>query len=190
MPSASLHRWRSAHCQELDEILDAHRSIGGGGRGRRFATQQVNHADAVLLSSQFQGFCRDLHTECINYQVWGIAPSTFKTTCRNILTQNRKLDRGNPNPGNIGSDFNPLGLVFWDGVKALDRRNESRKNQLEVLNEWRNAIAHQDFSRLGSGSKLWLRHVKNWRTTCDHLGTAFDEVMRRHLAAVTGASPW
>ena len=155
----SLDHWRTTRSQELDEILDAHRSIGGNGRGRRFATQQVNYAYAVLLSSQFQGFCRDLHSESVSYLVQNIAPPTLKTSCRNILIQGRKLDRGNPNPGNIGSDFNPLGLVFWDDVKALNLRNESRQDQLETLNEWRNAIAHQDFSRFRTGPKLWLRRV-------------------------------
>src|ERR1700682_173538 len=54
---------------ELDEIVEAHRAVGGSGRGRRHATEQVNHAYAVLLSSQFQGFCRDLHSECARHIV-------------------------------------------------------------------------------------------------------------------------
>lgn len=47
----------------LGEIAAAHTAVGGQGSGRRYATQEINHAYAVLLSSQFQRFCRDLHTE-------------------------------------------------------------------------------------------------------------------------------
>jgi RiboL-PSP-HEPN len=190
MPSASLRRWSTARHDDLDEIIGAHRSIGGTGRGRRSATQQINHAYAVLLSSQFQGFCRDLHSESIGYLVQGITPYTLRSSCRSILVQNRKLDKGNPNPGNIGSDYNPLGLIFWDEVKDLDLRNQSRQNRLEELNEWRNAIAHQDFSRFPTGSALRLQRVNSWRSACDQLAVAFDEVMRQHIETITGTTPW
>lgn len=50
----------------LDEIEAAHASVGGTGPGRRYATQQSNQAYAMLLASQFQGFCRDLHTESVD----------------------------------------------------------------------------------------------------------------------------
>jgi hypothetical protein len=64
MPSNSFRQWRTVRFAELDQIANAHLSVGGSKRGRRYATQQINHAYAVLLSSQFQGFCRDLQTEC------------------------------------------------------------------------------------------------------------------------------
>lgn len=64
MPSKSLDLWRTTRSDTLDEIVAAHRSVGGQDRGRRFATQQINCAYTKLLSSQFQGFCRDLHSEC------------------------------------------------------------------------------------------------------------------------------
>lgn len=63
MPSESLIAWQGSRAAELDELEAALRAVGGIGRGRRHATQQLNQAYAVLLSSQFQGFCRDLHTE-------------------------------------------------------------------------------------------------------------------------------
>ena len=61
------------------------------------------------------------------------------------MVQNRKLNQGNPNAGNLGSDFNRFGLLFWDEARNLDFRNQARHNRLEELNLWRNAIAHQDF---------------------------------------------
>ena len=191
MPSASLRNWRGARMQALGEIEAAHRSVGGRGPGRRYATEQINHAYAVLLSSQFQGLCRDLHDECVNYLVQSITPPGLQTAVRAFLILNRKLDSGNPSPSNIGSDYNRLGLLFWPGLNALDSRTRSRQEHLEELNKWRNAIAHQDFdpSVLGSAA-LQLRRVRKWQSACVGLAGSFDEVMRSYIQSVIGQSPW
>src|SRR5437870_4516899 len=145
MPSLAFQVWSTTRAARLDEIEAAHRSIGGAGPGRRYATQQVNQAYAVLLSSQFQGFCRDLHSECVEHLVRLVTPVAFQTALRLLLIQDRKLDRGNPNPRNIDADFGRLGIRFWQDVIAQDQRNRVRRALLEELNTWRNAIAHQDF---------------------------------------------
>src|SRR4051812_4398750 len=103
MPSSSLTRWRNQRGDALDEIENAHASVGGTARGRRFATQQINYSYAALLSSHFQGFCRDLHSECIDHIVAAI-PEQLQGFLRVELVWNRALDRGNPHPGAIGSD--------------------------------------------------------------------------------------
>jgi hypothetical protein len=191
MPSNSLRHWQEVCCTKLDEIVEAHRAVGGTGRGRRYATEQVNHAYAVLLSSQFQGFCRDLHTEC-TYHIVQQVPAALRNVLHGELVRDRKLDRGNANPGNIGSDFARLGLRIWDRSKALDRRNEARKQLLGELNEWRNAIAHQDFdpSKFGPHPTLRLSEVNGWRRACNQLARAFDMVTRTHLDGLLGLPPW
>ena len=168
-----------------------HRIVGGKGPGRRFATQQINFAYAVLLSSQFQGFCRDLHDECVNYLVQSIASTGLRTAIRASMVLNRKLDRGNPNPGNIGSDYNRLGLLFWPEVNVLDSRTPSRQKRLEELNNWRNAIAHQSFDPSTLGNRpLHIQRIKAWRSACDGLASTFDEVMRSYLQSEVGQPPW
>lgn len=170
----------------------AHRGVGGTGRGRRYATLQINQAYAVLLSSQFQGFCRDLHTECTDYFVQGVSTHVLRTSLRNVLLLHRKLKTGNANPGNIGEDFNRFGLSFWDEVLNLDQRNKGRQDRLTALNAWRNAIAHQDFdpTKLGGVSILKLREVRDWRKACNQLAFAFEDVMRTHLKVINGVTPW
>jgi hypothetical protein len=192
MPSVGLQEWLSVRGGRLDEIERAHRGLGGTGPGRRYTTQQINQAYAVLLSAQFQAFCRDLHTESVQALVPGVAVPGFHLALRTELFSNRKLDRGNPNPGNIGADFSRLGLTFWTEVEALDARNASRKALLEELNAWRNAIAHQDFDPavLGATLTLTLAKVRGWRGACNGLADSFDEVMRRYILALTGSSPW
>lgn len=191
MTSISLQAWRTTRQTALDELAVAHQSVGGTGPGRRHATQQINQAYAVLLSSQFQGFCRDLHSECADYFVQNVPTGLLRTTLRNALVQNRKLDTGNPNPGNIGADYNRFGLPFWDEVRSLDVRNQGRQNRLTELNVWRNAIAHQDFNPaiLGTTS-LRLQRIREWRNACQQLAICFNEVMRSHIQAINGVSPW
>src|SRR5437763_4095521 len=100
MPSNSLLQWRGGRATALDEIEAAHAAVGGTGRGRRYATQQINQAYVVLLSSQFQRFCRDLQSEAADELVRDIASSDLRDIFRSQLTTGRKLDVGNPNPGN------------------------------------------------------------------------------------------
>jgi hypothetical protein len=175
----------------LAEMESAHQSVSGTSQGSRFAAQQINQAYAVLLCSHFQGYCRDLHGECLDHVVTAVSPAALKASLREVYLLNRKLDTGNPNAGNIGSDFGRFGLVFWGEVLQLDARNQSRRNRLEELNRWRNAIAHQDFDPaiLGS-STLRLQQVRTWRRACEYLASAFDEVMRRHLQSLVGTSSW
>lgn len=188
--SSALDCWRTQRLSALDEIEIAHRGIGGSGRGRRYATQELNYGYAMLLSSHFQAFCRELHSECANFMVTALAPLALKLALRDALLRGRKLDQGNANPGNLGSDFAVFGLKFWEKVKKLDSRNQARQSLLETLNVWRNAIAHRDFSRMPEGPTLHLQRVRAWRAACNQLAGAFDDVMRGHLQAVTGTAPW
>src|SRR5947199_9531568 len=124
MPSQSLQTWLNERRLALDEIENAHRRVGGAGRGRRYATQQINCAYALLLSSQFQGFCRDLHNECVRLLVQWITPVGLRAGFQETLRLSRKLDTGNPNPGNLGADFARFGIDFWSAVDQLDARNQ------------------------------------------------------------------
>jgi len=193
MPSLSHQEWTTTRARDLDEIEQAHAAIGGTGPGRRYATQQINRAYAMLLAAQFQGFCRDLHDECVVHLIVAIAPpANLWLVVRDEFTRGRQLDRGNAQPGSLGADFGRLGNNFWAEVDALNPRGAASKAMLEALNRWRNAIAHQDFDpdQLGGTTTLKLAQVRHWRAMCGRLARDFDEVMRRHLQAMTGSSPW
>src|SRR5437762_13428273 len=108
MPSISFRTWSTTRAPQLDEIENAHRSVGGSGRGRRYATQQINQAYAMLLSSQFQGFCRDLHTECVHHLVGVVVPISLQIPLRGECKWNSKLDKGNAKSGHMGRELNRL----------------------------------------------------------------------------------
>jgi hypothetical protein len=191
MPSHSLNRWNGERADALDEIENAHAMVGGTERGRRYATQQINYSYAALLSSQFQGFCRDLHSECIDHIV-AIVPAQLQGFMRVEFIWNRSLGRGNPHPGAIGSDFNRLGVDFWAEVYDLDARNERRREMLQELIDWRNAIAHQDFDPVAPEGvpTLHLGRVRGWRSAVNALARYFDQAMYNYLRVLHGADPW
>jgi hypothetical protein len=197
MPSESLKRWRAARQEALDEIEAAHRAVGGSGPGRRYATQQINQAYAAMLSSQFQGYCRDLHTEAVDHvcrpAVGAALPADPRLVLLRLrLTTGRKLDTGNPNPGNLGADFGFFDLDLWPSLKTHDAANAARQKQLTEFAEWRNAIAHQNFdkAKLGGRDTVRLRDVRRWRTLCGRLAENLDSVIRAHVATITGRTPW
>ncbi len=182
MPSKSIERWLKERSQALDQIAGAHARVGGAAPGRRYATEQINHAYTTLLSSQFQGFARDLHSECVDHIVTGV-PVEYETILRTLLLRDRKLDKGNPNPGNLGADFGRFGFNFWSEVQVDHHGNDRRQESLAELNEWRNAIAHQDFdaTRLGGTTTLHLHTVRAWRRALNRLAQSFDNVMRDQI---------
>lgn len=189
MPSHALSMWRSEAARALDEVEAAHAAVGGTQRGRRHTTQQLNYAYTLLLSSQFQRYCRDLHSEAV-LVMFGQVAGPLGLLVRQRFVSNRKLDAGNPNPGNIGSDFGALFAVrFWDHVDALSASHEGRRKLLEELNVWRNAIAHHDFTHTTT-TRLPLNTVKRWRKALDQLAVAFDEVVARLVLAIVGHRPW
>lgn len=191
MPSHSLIRWNSERAEALDEIENAHALVGGTERGRRFATQQINYSYAALLSSHFQGFCRDLHSECVERLI-SIVPVQLQDSLRQEFIWNRSLGRGNPHPGAIGSDFNRLGINFWVEVYIVDTRNERRRELLQQLIDWRNAIAHQDFDPVAPAGipTLHLVRVRAWRSAVNALARCFDQAMYNYLQVVVGTVPW
>ncbi len=191
MPSNSLIKWNGERTDALDEIENAHTMVGGTERGRRFATQQINYSYVTLLSSNFQGFCRDLHSECVDHIV-GIVPAQLRVFMREEFVWSRSLARGNPHPGAIGSDFNRLGVGFWFAIDDLDARNKRRRELLQELIDWRNAIAHQDFDPVAPGGNpaLHLARVKAWRSAVNALARYFDQAMYNYLQTLLGGAPW
>lgn len=190
--SRSLRRWQSRSRRVLNTIEATHRAVGGAEYRRRFAAQQVKQAYVVLLSSWFQAFCRDLHTECVEHLITTIPHSTVRMIVRQQMVAGRKLETGNPNPGNLGSDFGRLGIELWPALLARDRQAKARQDALTELNQWRNAVAHQDFSSalLQGRNQVRLTDVRQWRQVCESLAVDFERLMHDHLLSATGTRPW
>jgi hypothetical protein len=193
MPSAAFDDWVTARAATLNSIEGAYRSIRGSGPGRATATQQLNQWYTVMLASQFQAFCRDLHTEGARALVVPVSLPELRDALYATIVAGRRLDAGNATPGTIGADFSRFVPGFWPAVDVDHPRNPRRRALLEELNAWRNAIAHQSFAPTmlrGARVVLPLSRVRLWRKACVGLARSFDCVMRWRLLALTGVAPW
>jgi hypothetical protein len=192
MPSDALVVWRAERIPRLQAVEADCLHLEGLHAADPDRVQEYIRAYAVLLCSEFQGFCRDLHTECADRLVDSVSPAPLRTVLRVQCFYGRKLDTANPNAGNLGADFNRYGLDFWPAVLATDPGHAARQPRLGLLNAWRNAVAHHDYdpAYLGGTVTLTITQVRAWRADCDAFATAFDAVLRDQLRATTGVSPW
>lgn len=149
---------------------------------------KIDRSYLLLLASQLQGFCRDLHTEAATF-VAAQSPSNTRTIVESSLTRDRKLDRGNASPSNVGSDFARLGIDFWPAVRQRSRRNEARQEQLNI---WRNVIVHDSEAKpVGiRGTRPTLTYGRKLRRAAVMLAPHFDDVVRVEIEAIVGISPW
>lgn len=193
-PSSALIRWRTDGHAEIGQLLAAHRAVGGTGPGRRVATQQINHALVVQLAALFQRYCRDLHGLCVQATAVA-APAMLRPILADALTTGRSLDRQNAHSGALGADFGRFGMDFWPTVTALGPRYAARRQRLDELNAWRNAIAHQDFRRVVTdpllrGTRPDLPTDRIWRRAIAQLAAGMDRVMYVKLCTTNARPPW
>lgn len=190
MASRALEDWEGPRREQLEELLAAHRAVGGPRPGRRYTTTQLNHALALAVAAQFQGFCRDLHSEAATALTAATRPPAVATQLSVLLTSNRKLDRGNAHPGALGEDFVRFGMDLWSTLGARDKRTSGRRVHLDALNTWRNAIAHQDFRPVAPRQSLMLPEVKDMWSATRGLAVTMDREVGSFIAGILGAPPW
>ncbi|MEE8467798.1 MAG: hypothetical protein V3T22_05055, partial [Planctomycetota bacterium] len=87
----ALQTWNTQASSALDGIVAAHRAVAGSGPGQHNATREINHAYAVLLTSQFQRYCRDLHTEAVEFVVAHVPSTSIADLLRARMLEARKL---------------------------------------------------------------------------------------------------
>jgi hypothetical protein len=187
--SAALDEWRAGSGEVFDEIELMHRTVEG------IVRRQLTYAYVMLISAHFQRYCRDLHAETAQALVAHLMDPALGRILQSLLAQNRRLDKGNPTPANLGSDFARFGFRFWDAVEAGDRRNKGRKAELERLCEWRNAIVHGDIAKKRAEGRLIPRTLnlatcREWRQALESLAISADRVVSTHCKNLGCAEPW
>ncbi len=195
MASRALTGWCTDSAGKLDELIAAHASVVHAGRGRQYATAQINASLVVQVAAHFQLFCRNLHTEAVE-SLAEAAPDGYRTMLRVAFTEHRGLDRRNASVQTIGEDFGRFDLSLWKKADAMSSRTATRRIRLEQLMAWRNAVVHQDFafspqqSALLAGTSLTLAWVGRWRSACDGLTWTLDRAVCAHIRTATGTAPW
>ena len=192
MPSKSLNDWQTIRAAALDEFRRALAAVRNARPGRKPRAQGLKRAYAVAITSQFQGFCRDLHTECVEVIAAQVADPKIAEIVADRFLADRQLDRGNAQPSSIGSDFARFDIKLWQTIAASDPNWPADHNDLARLNLWRNAIVHEklDAATLGGTVQVSFKSLRDWRVTCDRLAITFDGVLGSQLQGLTNGAPW
>jgi hypothetical protein len=196
--SQALKDWSSDRRARIQQLLDARARVGGSGAGRRWRTEQLNWSLVLCIASEFQGFSRALHDEGAEFfvQELGHSQPAVVAVVRQALVRERRLSRGNANPGNLGADFGRFGMQFWAQMQQRYPVTKGTQVQLEALNKARNAVAHADESVIQALSDDgWplsqLATINRFRSATDKLARAMDTVVGDHLAQYFGGkAPW
>jgi hypothetical protein len=194
--SGALIYWKGTRAQDLDDLVRAHRLLGGTGPGRRWTTRQINRSLVIALASEFQGFCRELHDEGAQVLAeWSaLQNASLRIALLQAMTSDRQLDRVNAQTQSIGQDFSRFGMPdWWAALRRRDARTESRRLLLERLNQARNAIAHAEEGKLqrlsNDGYPVKLTMFRKWRQALNGLAVTMDMELGATLGAVFGRRP-
>src|SRR6266849_1637503 len=109
MPSASLLRWRNDRMPRLTEVDTQCAASLALAPARLNLVEENLRGYVLLLSAHFQGFCRDLYTECAQIIVSRVR-ATLRALIHAQFTAHRRLDHGNPNAQNLREDFKRFGF--------------------------------------------------------------------------------
>ena len=150
----------------------------------------------MAVAGHFQRFCRSLHDEAVAAAANQVTPASIGKLLGDRLSDGRQLDRGNARPAALQADFRRFDIRLWDDLIQLDGRNRQRHQQLDQLNAWRNAVAHQGFPLSSStamavaGSARTLRWARVCRGNCAALAQQIDSIVSLHLTSLIGRRPW
>lgn len=184
------------HCADrLNQLEQVHAYVRGGGRGRRWYTEQLNRSLLVALVGQFQVYCRDLHNEAIDVYL-AAANQRQRPVIDALLKRDRYLDNQNPRRSSLGADFGRLGIELIPALRRRGPRTGSDLERLDELVEFRNAIVHGNESKVKSliqryQTRTNLASYRRFRSALDRIVYSMDNVVAIELASVLQIQrPW
>ena len=186
MPSASWLRWQNDRLPRLAAVDGQCAAALARVPAQPDLVEENLRAYVLLLSAHFQGFCRDLYTECAQQIVQRTRPS-LRLLVQRQFTAHLKLDRGNPNSQNINEDFERFG--FTPDLVSAAPGNPVRLQDLAALNRWRNVAAHQSAVPAGAPA-LQLPLLQAWRHSCAGLAVSLDGIMYNEFRRILRRKPW
>jgi len=95
VPSVAFTRWQTDRLTRLNEVESHCAVIDALAPANPTFLEEVLRGFVLHLSAHFQGFCRDLYTECS--QIWIAAiPAGLKATAQSQFFAQLALEKGNP----------------------------------------------------------------------------------------------
>lgn len=109
----------------------------------RWAVDDLDQALALRVTSEFQGFARELHDDAVSLIAEAVAPGDRHRQLLLGLPYQaaRRLDRGNADGRALSQDFKLFGLTLWSDPEQGD---PSRAAEWKAAVEARNGLAHDD----------------------------------------------
>ena len=164
MPSASFTCWQNDRVPRLNEVEAHCTAVLALVPPKPTFLEETLRGFVLHLSAHFQGFCRDLYTECSQISIAAI-PVGLKATAQAQFSAQLALEKGNPSHDNIKRDCNRFGFLL--NLQAAHSLGPQHVTDLGHLNDWRNRAAHQGTQPLGGGVPvmLTLPIVQGWRAS-------------------------
>lgn len=188
MPSNSLKQWQTDRVPRLNAVDAQCDAVFALAPPSPELADENLRAYTMLLSAHWQGFCRDLHTECVQI-VAAATPPAMQLMIQGQCLAERQLDGANPSYETIRRDFERFDFDLKPLLDASPA-NAPRITRLGHLNKWRNYAAHHKTTLPPDGGPLSLATVRLWRTSCTELAAELDGIMYNQLQVLTGAAPW
>lgn len=187
MPSASLTKLQQTRLSSLSHIEAQCAACVASAPPNIPLIDENLRGYVLLLAAHFQGFCRDLHTECAQIIASKVRKS-LEILFQTQFTARRELDRGNANAKSIIEDFNRFDFAMKAQLNGIVGASALKKSLYE-LNEWRNAAAHHN-TALPTSGPLAVPLIRGWHNACDSLATAMDRILYTQVKAQLRRQPW
>lgn len=160
--------------QDVDQLMAAHRAVGGSQRGRRYEVIGLNRAAILMLSAHFEGYLEDLMAEALA----ALNPALEVKP----LTGNFH----NPWPDRIDDLFAFLGMEKPSKDISWQRAgNDAVRKNLNELVRTRNRVAHGVTEVPVYKSEVTMR-----RRYVQGFAQRFDVRVRDQVHLLTGTYPW
>lgn len=173
MPSQALAALTD-RLKDADQLMDAHRAVGGDQRGRRFEVEGLNRAAILMLSAHFEGYLEDVMAEAL--------------AAINPQLEAKPLTRGfhNPWPDRIDELFAFIGMDKPSRSISWQRAgNATVRENLSKLVRTRNKLAHGT-----TGVRVYKTEVTSLRKYVEGFAQRFDAAVRARVHELTGTPPW
>lgn len=190
MPSAALIHWAGVRAARLDDIHGQCLATSAAAPPNPDLADENLRGYVMLLSAHFQGFCRDLYSECVQTvttipAIPRLMQFMFQVQCMT----SREIDGANPRYETLRKDYERFGIDLGAEL-ATDPANANRIGDLHHMNLWRNYAAHHKNAAPAHGGPFVVATVRGWQDSCAGLAAELDRIMYDRIVVLTGLAPW
>lgn len=195
MTSPALTTWQSSRLSRLDRLIALHPDSAGSTTDPAVA-EEWTQALVLRLSSEFQGFCRDLHNDLARTIARALTGWDEKTRSLVFagLTRGRALEQKSASAETIRADFDRLSVDLLLLLSTHPRAGPQWTGELGQLHRARNGVVHDDPDKIKKlkkeGRELSLATVIRWRNWVDGLVEAMDDVTSSRMSELFGMIRW